>query len=205
MTDDETACVCVVDDDDAVRESTGALLEVEGYDVHLLSSVNALFDQAPDSPVGCLLLDYRMPEIDGMTALPMILDRYPALKVVMITAHGDVRLAVRAMRLGAFDFLEKPWTREIFLETVQRAVHASRMEAHSVEMKLNAKAKVCALTTREREVFDQLITGAPNKVIAHTLGLSSRTVEFHRARVLEKMNVRSVAELVRIKARAEGW
>lgn len=197
-------CTCVIDDDDAVRVSIRALLEGEGYEIHLFKSVREFLEVADRAAVGCLALDYRMPDIDGVTALPQILERCPGLSVVMITAHGDVDVAVRAMKAGAFDFVEKPWARDAFLDVVRRAVEASGQRAALVQRVCDAKARIAALTPREQDVFEKLVTGAPNKIIAHHLDLSPRTVEFHRARVFEKMDVRSVAELVRIKTWADG-
>ncbi len=196
-------CVSVIDDEAAVRASIDALLSGRGYEVRRYESVEAFLRSTGTDAVGCLVLDYRMPGMDGVTALPLILAQCPALKVVVVTAHGDVELAVRAMKAGAFDFIEKPWARDSFLQVVSRSVEASARSAELVFAVCAAKAKIADLTPREHDVFEELVTGAPNKVIAHRLTLSPRTVEFHRARVLEKMGVRSVAELVRIKTQAD--
>lgn len=196
-------CVCVIDDDQAVRQSTAALLQAKHFVVHGFESAAAFLDAPEVPPTGCILLDYRMPDIDGLTALPLITERCPTLSVVMITAHGDVDVAVKALKSGAVDLLEKPWETQTLLDALDRALGVSRLRAAAEAERQDALSRLARLTPRERDVFEELVTGAPNKVIAYRLGLSTRTVEFHRARLLEKTEASSVAELVVLKTRSE--
>ncbi|MCG8442463.1 MAG: response regulator [Caulobacterales bacterium] len=201
--DDIAGDVIVIDDEAAVRQSISALLTSHAIPNRLYESAEAFLAEAEAALAGCVLLDYRMPGMDGVRALPLILERCPAMTVVMITAHADVAVAVAAMKAGAFDFLEKPWSREAFFDTVSGALAEAGRRAGEARDILDARARIAELTPREHDVFEQLVTGAPNKVIAYRLGLSPRTVEFHRARVLEKTGVRSIAELVQLRSRAE--
>ncbi len=196
MTNDAT--VFVVDDDPAVRDSLKALLESDDLTVEIYGTCQE-FLNAPDiNRGGCLLLDVQMPEMNGLELQQKLADNGSTLPVIIITGHGDVPIAVKAMKAGAVDFIEKPFTDDIILDSVRRALELgvrSRREQVSVDQ---AEAGIKRLTTREYEVLEHLVVGRLNKQIAYDLGISARTVEIHRARVMEKMGVRTLAHLVRL-------
>lgn len=189
--------VFVVDDDPAIRDSLSLLLEASGYTAKPFESATAFL--ASDSPgaVGCLIVDVRMPEMDGLTLQEKLAERGSPLQVIVMTGHADIPLAVRAMRAGAVDFLEKPCEEEALLSSVRRALErASTAEGEVKEMR-DASARLTLLTERERQVLDLIVAGKANKVIAYDLSISPRTVEIHRARVMEKMKATNLADLVR--------
>lgn len=190
--------VFIVDDDADVRDSLQSLLESHAFRVEGFES--AIMFLASDAPgrQGCLIVDVRMPGMDGLQLQEELVGRGSKLSVIVMTGHGDVPLAVRAMKAGAVDFLEKPFEENVLLDSVRRALkQASATDDKAAATKL-AQERIANLTERERQVLNLLITGRPNKVIAYELSISPRTVEIHRARVMEKMGVRSLAELVRL-------
>ncbi|MDB5397590.1 MAG: response regulator receiver protein [Rhodospirillales bacterium] len=190
--------VFIVDDDDAVRESLGALLESHGFTVVTFPSALHFLARCDRAASGCLVADVRMPDMDGLELQEKVAADFPDLGVVIITGHGDVPIAVRAMKAGAVDFVEKPFLEDLILETVRQAIeHAARSRRHHFDITL-AMPRLALLTPREREILDALVAGMPNKTIGYDLGISARTVEIHRARVMEKMQVRSLSALVRI-------
>jgi two-component system response regulator FixJ len=195
--------ILVVDDDGEVRESLRALLEAAGHAVRSYSSANALLsDELPEG--SCLITDIRMPGMDGMELQEEIVRRGLNLQVIIITGHGDVPLAVRALRAGATDFLEKPFSAEAILTSVKRALAtAGQVRNREAELKA-AQQRLSLLTPREREVFDQIVAGKPNKVAAYELQISARTVEVHRAHIMDKMSARNLSDLVRISMAAMG-
>jgi two-component system, LuxR family, response regulator FixJ len=189
----------IVDDDDAIRDSLRLLLESAGYTrIVAHNSGRRFLDEVSPQPGDCLLLDIRMPDMDGLELQAEIRRRGIRLPVIVMTGHGDVPIAVRAMKAGATDFIEKPFADDILIESVRRAlalaavVDRDTAEADAVRQRLET------LTVREREVLEGLVAGRPNKVIAHDLGISPRTVEIHRARVMDKMQARSLSVLVRM-------
>ncbi len=188
--------VIIVDDDEAVRDSLSFLLDVAGYRTRAFASGTALLEALPPlaaADAGCLLLDVRMPEIDGVTTLERLRAAGFQLPAIIMTGHADVPLAVRAMKAGARDFIEKPFSDGAILAAVAQALEAeARAPGHA------ALARVATLTPREREVLAGLVAGLPNKSIAYDLGISPRTVEIHRAHVMEKLEARSLSELVRL-------
>jgi two-component system response regulator FixJ len=184
--------IFVVDDDEAVRDSLCFLLEAAGYRCAAFPSGAALLQARPALSFGCLLLDVRMPEIDGVTTLERLRAEGFLLPTIIITGHADVPLAVRAMKAGARDFIEKPFSDGVILEAIAAALSA---EANAPGQE--AVAKVASLSPREREVLEGLVAGLPNKTIAYDLGISPRTVEIHRAHVMEKLAARSLSDLVR--------
>jgi two-component system response regulator FixJ len=190
--------VFIVDDDEAVRESLAALLISYGYSTVTFPSALHFLARGDREASGCLIADVRMPDMDGLELQEKVALDFPNLAVVIITGHGDVPVAVRAMKAGAVDFVEKPFGEETILETVRnalaQAVKAKRQPTDSGD----GVARLDQLTPREREVLEGLVAGLPNKTIAYDLGISARTVEVHRARVMEKMQVRSLSALVRI-------
>lgn len=190
--------VFVVDDDADVRDSLALLLEASGYQVqHYESAIALLGSEAPATP-GCLVVDIRMPEMDGLQLQEELVKRASPLAVVVMTGHGDVPLAVRAMRAGAVDFLEKPLDETGLLESVARALQHAAQASHNAEATHEIEDRLAQLTQREKEVLDLIVAGRANKVIAYELSISPRTVEIHRSRVMEKMRARNLAELVRM-------
>jgi two-component system response regulator FixJ len=188
--------IFVIDDDQNVRESMRALLESAGYKVRDYASANAfLADGSPRS--GCLISDIRMPEMDGLELQEEVARRGIAIPVIIMTGHGDVPLAVRAMKAGAMDFLEKPFDDETMLGSVRRALELGRQKHDQMAEARAARELLALLTPRERHVLDQLVAGRSNKVAAYELGISPRTIEIHRARIMDKMNARSLSDLVR--------
>ncbi len=199
----ETAgLVFVVDDDGAVRDSLRMLLAAEGYEVVTLEDGEELVAALSTDDAGlgpaAVLLDVRMPGRGGLDLLPELRLRWPALAVVMITGHGDVPMAVRAMREGAVDFVEKPFRDDRVLEAVGHALEVAHARERGLDEARRGREMLERLTARERDVLVQLVAGFPNKVIAWNLDISPRTVEIHRRRVMEKSGVRSLSELVRI-------
>jgi len=192
------ARVYIVDDDDAVRDSLGFQLEAAGYDVQGFGSGTDFLQQAAGLPRGCLILDVRMPEMDGLELQARLSQLELDFPVIMITGHGEVPLAVRAMKAGAIDFVEKPFSEATILGSIALALRPRPSRERRDENADIAEERVGLLSPREREVLEGLVAGRPNKLIAFELGLSPRTVEVHRARVMDKMQARSVSELVRL-------
>lgn len=194
MSTEET--IFVIDDDPSVRESMRALLESANYKVRDYASAHAfLADQPPRS--GCLISDIRMPEMDGLELQEEVARRGIDIPVIIMTGHGDVPLAVRAMKAGALDFLEKPFDDEAMLGSVRRALEFGRQKHDQMAEARAAQDLLALLTPRERHVLDQLVAGRSNKVAAFELGISPRTIEIHRARIMDKMNAHSLSDLVR--------
>jgi two-component system response regulator FixJ len=194
--------VYVVDDDDAVRDSLSLLLEAAGLRIEAFPGAAEVLARCRDERPACVVTDVRMPEMDGLELQRRLADLHPRLPVIVITGHGDVPLAVQAMKAGAVDFIEKPFSDDVILASIETAVARGQRRAGTVVNDDKFEGRLASLTPREREVFHQLIAGQPNKVIAHNLGISARTVEIHRARVMEKMEVRSLPELVRMAIEA---
>lgn len=197
-----SATVHVVDDDAAVRDSLRVLLETSGFMVQTHASAAALLAAAPE-PGGCVLSDVRMPEIDGLELQRRLRASGVSLPVILMTGHGDIPIAVRAMKAGAVDFLEKPFDEEQLLDAVRRALEQSRRLHESDEVATEAAGRLARLTPREREVLDLLVSGHSTKAIAKALGASPRTIEVHRARVFEKLHAESLPELVRLVLAAD--
>ena len=194
--DDQT--VFVLDDDEAVRDSLGALLESAGFVVETFGSGADFLDRLAPEGGGCLVLDVRMPGLSGLEVQEELAKKGIAIPVIIITGHGDVPIAVKALKSGAVDFIEKPFADDIILESVRHALEQDQQIKQDLSAAMEIKARFERLTPRERDVLGQLVIGNPNKIIAHELGISPRTVEIHRARVLEKMSARSLSHLVRL-------
>lgn len=194
--------VYIADDDDGLRDSLGALFETIDQPVRLFESGDALLSGLHGTEAGCILLDYTMPGRDGLETLQALRDRAISMPVIMMTAHGDVSLAVSAMKAGALDFVEKPWAKDELFQLVERAMRLELDARPEHEARSQATTLVSSFTPRELQVFDELIKGASNKVIARTLDLSPRTVEFYRSNVLEKSGSTSIAALVRLAFKA---
>jgi two-component system response regulator FixJ len=189
----------VVDDDGAVRRSLALLLRSAGFAVETYESGDAFLRAAEQGlPFGCVLLDLRMPGMDGLAVQREVAARDLGLPVVVITAHGDVPLAVRAMRAGACDFIEKPYEAEAVLQAAEAALARGDEARARARQAAEAAARVAALAPRELDVLRGLAAGRQSKVIAHDLGLSPRTVEVYRASLMDKLGARSLPEVVRV-------
>lgn len=187
--------VVVIDDDEAVLDSLRVLLEAEGLEVETFERAGAFLQRAQGALPGCLVTDVRMPEMDGLELLRALSARGPLPPVIVVTGHGEVSMAVQAMKLGARDFIEKPFDPYALLASVRDALEAAeRLAAADPEI----VRRLELLTPREREVLDQLVIGRSNKMIGRELAISPRTVEIHRARVMEKMRAESLSQLVRL-------
>ncbi len=187
--------VYLVDDDDAFRFSLTFLLEGEGYSVSGFDSAERFLTECQPQPAACLLSDIRMPGMSGLQLQDELMRRRIALPLVFLTAHGDVPMAVEAMRKGARHFLEKPFSDQRILEVIDDALASSAAAADPVA------ERIAALTLRERQMLDRVVAGKLNKTIADELDISIKTVELHRARMMDKMQTKSLAELIRMTAR----
>jgi two-component system, LuxR family, response regulator FixJ len=190
--------IILVDDDPAILDALGSRLKLAGFEVDTHEDADHFLESADLRAADCIMLDIRMPKHDGMEVLEQLQERDPALPVVMMTGHGDIDLAVAAIRKGAMDFLEKPFSDERLMDAVQTAVKLREAGRKASQERADLAARAEQLTPREMEVFRELVTGQPNKVIAYNLGCSPRTVEIHRARVMAKMGAQNLAEIVRI-------
>lgn len=192
--------VHLVDDDADVLASLVVALEAAGYGCQAYASGHTFLAAVAQSPLGCAVLDIRMPEIDGLAIMEELRRRSISLPVILMTGYGDVALAVRAMKAGAVDFIEKPCRLEELKDAIDRAL-ALKAKADAQNPVDAAAPRVALLTEREREVFERLVVGESNKDIARKLDISVRTVENHRARLMEKIQARNLPELVRIYIR----
>jgi two-component system, LuxR family, response regulator FixJ len=192
----------VVDDDEAVRDSLSLLLEARGYTVRSFAAAAEFLAAAPTLRPGCLITDIRMPEMDGLELQQRLIERALQFPLIVITGHGDVPLAVRAMKAGAVDFIEKPFAAETILNSAAAALARLAEPGDQDVLAAAATARLALLTPREREVLQGLLAGLPNKSIAYDMAISPRTVEIHRARVMDKMAARSLSELLRMSLAA---
>lgn len=190
--------VHLVDDEEAVRKSASFMLKTSGYTVHTWVSGEAFLKEIDHEDVGCVLLDVRMPGMDGLQVQATMASRGVTMPVIIVTGHGDISIAVRAMKAGAIEFIEKPFDREVMLAAVAAAFdQIDDAEKHHARAS-DAKVKLAALTPREQDVLNGLAGGLPNKTIAYDLGISSRTVEVHRANLMTKLGVHSFSDALRI-------
>ena len=190
--------ILIVDDDAAVRDSLRALLESSGFAVREFDCAKALLQAAAPSNGACVIADVRMPDMDGLTLQEEITRRQMGLPVIIVTGHGDVPLAVRAMKAGVVDFLEKPIDEDLLLESVGRALSVATQTRNRASWAQAAEKRIGLLTGRERQVLEHLVAGRSNKIIAHELDISPRTVEIHRAHLMEKMQANNLSELIRL-------
>jgi two-component system, LuxR family, response regulator FixJ len=190
--------VFIVDDDDDVRRALGFALQADGFAVQSFRSAKA-FLEIGSTGRGCLITDVRMPGMDGLELQQEVAKLHLPISVIVMTGHGDVPIAVQAMRAGAVDFLEKPFEHAILVESVKRALELNLAQGNSTLEANKAKELVDMLTDREHSVLEILVQGQPNKIVAYELGISVRTVEVHRANIMKKTRARSLSDLVRIK------
>jgi two-component system response regulator FixJ len=192
------AIVHVIDDDEAVRQSIEFLLRTSGVTARTYDSASAFLDVLPTIESGCIITDVRMPGISGIDLLRRLGEMRIKMPVIVITGHGDVPLAVEAMKNGAADFLEKPFEDELLLGSVRSALNRSLENAARDAERSEVEARLATLTNRERDVLEGLVAGKPNKIIAFDLAISPRTVEIYRANLMTKMEAASLSELVRM-------
>jgi RNA polymerase sigma factor (sigma-70 family) len=190
--------VFVVDDDQAMRNSLKWLIESVSLRVETFDSADAFIQNYYPGRSGCLLLDVRMPGMSGLELQEYLAKQHIKIPVIIITGHGDVPMAIRAMKAGAVDFIEKPFNDELLLESIRRAMTIDEQQRGKQSLLADIATCLASLTPREHEVMTMVTAGKSNKEIAATLGVSSKTVEAHRAHVMEKMRAKSLAELVRM-------
>ena len=190
--------VFIVDDDQAVARSLRWLIESVQLKVETFASAQAFLDGYAAAKPGCLVLDVRMPGMSGIELQERLTAQRIRIPIIFITGHGDVQMAVRAVQAGAFDFIEKPFNDQDLLDRIQRAISFDSERRERDSQRALLSALFAGLTPREREVMDLVVEGMSNKAVANTLGLSAKTVEVHRAKVMEKMNARSVSDLVKM-------
>jgi len=193
--------VYVVDDDPAIRRSLERLLDAVGFRVASYATPTAFLGVAADLAIGCVLLDLRMPEMDGFEVQARLLQLNPDLPVIMITALGDVKTAVKAMKSGAIDFIEKPYSDDALIAALESALKTGAVKGRADDIAA-AALLIDTLSPREREVLEGLVAGQPNKVIAYSLGISARTVEVHRSRMMDRLGVRQLGQAVRLSVLA---
>lgn len=193
--------VFVVDDDAAVRESLAMLLQSVGLEVAVYPNARAFLDAFDSDQPGCLIADLRMPGMNGLELQERLAARQAIIPVIVLTGHGDVPAAVRALKGGAVDFVEKPFDPAALVERVHQALRGDAETRASAALAAVVAGHEATLTPREREILGLVVIGKANKVIASDLGISERTVELHRARIMRKMHARSLAELVRLVIR----
>ncbi len=190
--------IYLVDDDDAVRRSAGFMLKTAGFAVESFASGVEFLKEAATLEPGCILLDVRMPVMDGLEVQRALGERGITFPVIVLTGHGDVNVAVSAMKAGAIDFIEKPFEKAVLLAALEEGFAQIERSDRNRTRGVEAATRLNVLTSREHEVLEGLVRGHPNKTIAYDLGISARTVEIHRANLMTKLNVRSLSEALRI-------
>lgn len=204
VTKNKQPIVYLVDDDDAMRNALSLLMSTVGYAAVAYSRPLEFLEKLDPDAAGCVVLDVRMPEASGLEVQQRLNRMGTMLPIILITGHGDVPMAVQAMKDGAFDFLQKPFRDQDLLDRVNAALEHDANNRRTVEQRADLRRRVETLTPREHEVMALVVDGRANKVIAIDFGLSERTVEIHRAKVMEKMGARSVAHLVKMHLMLEG-
>ncbi len=194
----EKKLVHIVDDEDAIRRSASFMLKTSGYAVETWPTGAAFLKEVRHAEQGCILLDVRMPQMDGLEVQQALADRGVTMPVIILTGHGDVSIAVRAMKGGAVDFLEKPFEKAVLLGSIEAAFARLAAAGDKTAKAAEAEVLIGVLTPRERDVLEGLAQGLPNKTIAYDLGISPRTVEVHRANLMTKLDVRSLSDALRI-------
>jgi two-component system response regulator FixJ len=194
----DKSIVHVIDDDEAVREALAFQLGSAGINVRTYESAVAFLQAAPTVETGCIITDVRMPELSGIDLLGRLRELKLATPVIVVTAHGDIPLAVEAMRLGAADFLEKPFDDEVLLASVRSALDRGNRDQQRQTERRSIQSRLAVLSNRERDVLKGLVAGRANKQIAFDLGISARTIENYRANLMIKMQAASLSDLVRM-------
>jgi len=194
--------VYVIDDDEAMRDSLNFLLDSAGFNVTLFESALKFLEALPSLDFGCVVSDVRMPGLDGIELLKRMKADQSSFPIVIMTGHGDIPLAVEAMKLGAVDFLEKPFEDDRLIGMIEAAIRQAEPAAKSEAVAHDIAARIATLSPRERQVMDGLIAGLSNKLIARDYDISPRTIEVYRANVMTKMQANSLSELVRLAMRA---
>jgi two-component system, LuxR family, response regulator FixJ len=194
--------IYVIDDDEAMQDSLNFLLESSGFGVTLFDNAQGFLDALPGLAFGCVVSDVRMPGIDGIELLKRMKTQHSPFPILIMTGHGDVPLAVEAMKLGAVDFLEKPFEDDRLVNMIESAIRQAEPAARSESVAQDIAARVASLSPRERQVMEGLIAGLSNKLIAREYDISPRTIEVYRANVMTKMQANSLSELVRLAMRA---
>jgi len=193
-----TSTVFIVDDDPAIRDSLTLMISQENFNVQTYASAEAFLSAIPSGGSGCIIIDIRMPGMDGMQLQEALSNSKPSLPIIFLTGHGDIPMSVRAMKAGALDFLTKPVTREKLMAAVRSAIRESqRMQSENVYQQ-DAISRIAELTDRERDVLKLAIQGYPNKEIARSLGISHRTVEIHKSKIMHKTGAVNLLDLARI-------
>ena len=188
----------IVDDEEAIRRSASFMLKTSGFNVQTWSSGVAFLKEIRAVEEGCILLDVRMPGMDGLEVQQALANDGIGMPVIVLTGHGDIGTAVRAMKAGAVDFLEKPFEKAKLIEAIEAGFAQLDDKASRADRSLSASTAISALTDRERDVLEGLAQGLPNKTIAYDLGISPRTVEVHRANLMNKLGVRSLSDALRL-------
>ncbi len=194
--------VFVVDDESSVRKSLGRLLKAAGYSVELFASAQEFLDRPRENEVGCLVLDIEMPDLNGLELQQVLARSDHPMPIVFITGHGSIPTSVQAMKAGATDFLSKPFDAKDLFEAIDRALKKAGQESGALEAAREAKLRLASLTPREHQVLLHVLAGEMNKQIATALGASEKTIKVHRGRVMHKLRVQSVADLVRLCEKA---
>jgi len=194
----ERRVIHVIDDDDALRESLAFLLRSAQLEVKSYASARAFLDSLPDQSLSCVITDVRMPEVSGIDLLRRLKELKIGVPVIVITGHGDVALAVEAMKIGAADFFEKPFDDDLLLASVRSVLRMQEGEKKRYAERAEIEGRIAALSPRERDVLAGLVEGRANKQIAFDLGISPRTVEIYRANLMNKMQADSLSDLVRM-------
>lgn len=193
---DESQTIFIVDDEPDVRASLRLLIKSVGYKVECFATADEFFKQFDSERKGCLILDIRMPGMSGMELQEKLTSMGTLLPIIMISGHGEIPMAVKAVQNGAIDFLQKPFGDQQLLERISYALTLNNKRHNDYTIKHDAEEKFASLTPREREIFQQVVVGKLNKVIAYELSISTRTVEIHRAKAMEKMGAKNLSELI---------
>lgn len=194
----DASIIHVVDDDEAMRDSMAFLLRAENFPVQTYAAAADFLNALPQIKSGCVVTDVRMPGMSGIELLQRLRELKVSLPVIVVSGHGDVPVAVEAMKSGALDFIEKPFSDEVFLRAVRMAINAQAVDSERQAQTATINSHLESLSKREREVLEGLVAGHSNKTIAYDLGISPRTVEIYRANVMEKMQAESLSDLVRM-------
>lgn len=200
---DRKQTVFIVDDDEGIREGLSMLLETIGQPCELYSSALEFLESYDPNKSGCLVLDIRMPRMTGLDLQEKLKEIKSVLPIIFITGHGDIQMAVEAMRRGALDFMRKPFREQDLLDRINEALDSDAGKRKALVDRQQLNDKIASLTEREQQVFHRVANGEMNKVIAMDLAISERTVEVHRSQVMKKLKVRTLAQLVRIKMELE--